>query len=67
MQEKCEYTQYHLAVCLKMIITINVMPVYSPIQNDSKMENEFGVLTKYACVPIIPALEKQRQEDFHKF
>lgn len=26
--EKCEYTQCHLAVCLKMVLTINVMPVY---------------------------------------
>lgn len=31
VEEKCEYTQYLLAVCLKLVITIYVMPAYSPI------------------------------------
>lgn len=29
--EKCEYTQYLLAVSLKMVITIHVMTACSPI------------------------------------
>lgn len=56
--EKCEDTQYLLAVCSKMVITIHVVPNKNP----SKMEDEFGVLAKYADVSIISALGKQRQE-----
>lgn len=29
--EKCEGTQYLLAVCSKMVITTHVVPAYSPI------------------------------------